>query len=54
MRLALLDRFWVVHIPFVRMVKLKFLAQLPVDHLAHPVVFSLIVFLCLYAELEVF
>ena len=26
---------WVVRIPFVRMVKSKFLAQFPVDHLAH-------------------
>ena len=41
----LLDRFWVVHIPFVRMVKFKFLAQFPVDHLAHPVVPSIILFL---------
>ena len=29
------DICWVVHIPFVRMVKFKFLAQLPVYHLAH-------------------
>ena len=40
------DRFLVVHIPFVRMVKLQFLAQFPVDHLAHPVVPCLIIFLC--------
>ena len=40
------DRFWVVHIPFVRMVKLQFLAQFPVDHLDAPVVPSLILFLC--------
>ena len=33
-RLVLPDRFWVVHIPFVRMVKFKLLAQFPVDHLA--------------------
>ena len=32
------DRCWVVHIPFVRMVKFKFLAHLPLDPLAHPVV----------------
>ena len=32
------DRFYVVHIPLVRAVKFKFLAQLPVDNLAHPVV----------------
>ena len=30
------DRFWVVHIPFVGMVKFKFLAHFPVDHLVHP------------------
>ena len=35
------DRFWVVHIPFVRMVKFQFLAQFPVDHLAHPIGSSL-------------
>ena len=31
-----------MHIPFVRMVKFKFLAHLPGDHLADPVVSSLI------------
>ena len=36
-----LDRFWVVHIPFVRMVKFQFLALFSVDHLAQPVVSSL-------------
>ena len=35
------DRCWVLHIPFVRMVKFKFLAHLPVDHLAHPILFRL-------------
>ena len=35
-------RCWVVHIPFVRMVKFQFLVHLPVDHLAHSVVSSLI------------
>ena len=39
------DRFWVVHISFVRMVKFKFLAHLPVDYLVHPVVSSLILLL---------
>ena len=34
--LILQERCWVVHIPLVRIVKLKFPAQFPVDHLAHP------------------
>ena len=38
-----------MHIPFVSMVKFKFLAHLPVDHLAHPVVSSLILLLCQFA-----
>ena len=42
-------RCWVVHIPFVCMVKFKFLAHLPVDHLAHPVVSSLVLLLCQFA-----
>ena len=41
-----LDRYWVVHIPFVRIVKFKFLAHHSEDHLAHPVVSSLIPLLC--------
>ena len=45
----LLDRFWVVDIPFVPMVKFKCLAQLPVDHLAHPVISSFIILLCQFA-----
>ena len=44
--LILLERCWVVHIPFVRMVKLKFLAQFLVDHLAHQVMSSLIHLRC--------
>ena len=40
------DRFWIVHIPFVRLIKLQLLAQLPVDHHAHPIVPRLIFFLC--------
>ena len=43
------DRCWVVHIPFVGMVKFKFLAHFPVDHLAHPVVSSLVLSLCQFA-----
>ena len=42
--LILQDRCWVVHKPFVRMVKFQFLTQFPMDHLAHPVVSSLILF----------
>ena len=42
------DRCWVVHIPFVCMVKFKFLVHLPVDHLADPVVSSLIFLLCYF------
>ena len=49
MLLILLDRFWVVHIPFVRMVRLQFLAQFPVDHRSHPIVsciYTLSVLIC--------
>ena len=45
MRLILLDRIWVLHIQFVRMVKFQFLAQFPMDHLTHPVLSRLILFL---------
>ena len=45
MWLILSDRCWVVHLPFFRIVKFKFLAQFPVDHLAHPVVSSLMLLL---------
>ena len=45
-RLIFQDRFWVMHLPFVPMMKSKFLAQFPVDHLSHPVVSSFILFLC--------
>ena len=38
MRVIFLDRCWVVHIPFVSMVELKFPAHFPVDRLADPVV----------------
>ena len=44
--IILWDRFWVVHISFVRMVNLQLLAQFPVDHIGHPIVPSLIFFLC--------
>ena len=36
------DSWWVVHIPFVCMVKFKFLAHIPVYHLDDPIVSSLI------------
>ena len=43
------DRCWIVPIRFVRMVKFQFLAHLPVDYVAHPVVSSLIFLLCKFA-----
>ena len=46
MRVIFLDRCWVVHLPFVCMVELKFPAHFPVDHLADPVVSRLILLLC--------
>ena len=42
MRVIFLDRCRVEHIPFVGMVELKFPAHFPVDHLADPVVFPLV------------
>ena len=39
----------VVHIPFVRKLKFKFLTHLPLDHFAHPVMSSLILLLCKFA-----
>ena len=44
-RLFFQDGFWVGHTPLVRMVKLKLLAQFPVDLLPQLVVSSLILFL---------
>ena len=35
-----------MHIPFVSMIRLKFLAHLPVDNLADPVVSRLILLVC--------
>ena len=43
-RLIFQERFGVAHMPFVRMIKSKLLAQFPVDHHAHLVVPSLILF----------
>ena len=40
-----LGGIWIVHITFVRMVKFKLFAQLPIDYLPYPVVSSLILFL---------
>ena len=40
MRLIFQNRFCVVRIPFIRMVKFQFLAQFPVDHLSHSVLYS--------------
>ena len=40
-RVIFYERCWVVHIPFVWMVKFKFLAHLPVDYLYDPIVSSL-------------
>ena len=48
-RVIFWDRCWVVHIPFVGMVKFKFLAHFPVDHIAHPIVSSLVLLLCQFA-----
>ena len=45
-RLIIPDGFWVV---LISLVKVQFLAQLPVDHLAHPVMSSLIRFLYQFA-----
>ena len=41
-QLILLNRFQFVHIPFLWLVKFKFLAQFPVDHFARLVVSNLI------------
>ena len=41
-----LDSCFVPRIPFVGMVRFKFLAHLPMDYLARPVVSSLILLLC--------
>ena len=51
-RLIFQEVFWVVLIPLVRKVKFKYLAQLPVDHHAHPVVSSLIFILRLFISLS--
>ena len=48
-RLILLDRFSVVHIQFVQMIKLQFFVQFLVDQLSYPVVPILILFLCQFA-----
>ena len=40
------ERYCIVNIPFVRMVKFKFLVHLPVNHLAHPAVSSFLLLPC--------
>ena len=42
MSLIFLERFWFVLVPFGCMVEFKFLAQVPVDQLSHPIMPSLI------------
>ena len=44
LRLILQDKFWVVHIPFVRMIKYQFLEQFPVDQFSHPVLYNFYIF----------
>ena len=44
-RLIRRDGFWVVHMPLVRIVKFKFFARFPVDHIPHPVMSCLKCFL---------
>ena len=46
MRVIFLDRYRVVHIPFVCMVELTFPAHFPVDYLADPGVSRLVLLLC--------
>ena len=48
-RVIFLNKCWVMDIPFVGMVKFKFLAHFPVYHLAHPVVSSLVLLLRQFA-----
>ena len=43
------ERYWVVHTAFICIDKFKFLAQFVLDHFAHLVVSSLILFLCKFA-----
>ena len=47
--LILQDRFWVVHIQFIRMIKLPFLSQFLVNHIAHLFGRCLILFLYHFA-----
>ena len=44
--LILRDRFWVGHIPFIRMEKFQFLSLFLVVQLAHPVVSRVLYFFC--------
>ena len=45
-------RFWVVHIPFVCMVRFQFLAQFPVDLFAHPVMSNLLIMWLMLSSLS--
>ena len=51
-RLILQDRFWIVHIPFVRVVKFKFLAQFPGDHHAYQIVSIIIIIIIITFEIR--
>ena len=53
-RLIFQDRCWFLHIPLVLTVKFQFFAQFPVDHLAHPVVSSLIYFVACFTFYGIF
>ena len=52
-RLILLDGFWVVHMPFVRMVKFQFLAQFPVDLVLYSFCSNLLHSLIIYRRRDV-
>ena len=51
-RLIFLDRCRVVLMPFDHMAKFKFLPQFQVDHLAHPVVYMIIIIIELFESFD--
>ena len=51
--LILLNIFWFVHIPRVRMVRFKLLAQFSVGHLPYPVV-SILMLFCVNLQYSLF